>query len=304
MKKIEVNHDDKIFGDQPASLWNKIYDELVKQAIRFLSYEASIGILGKTGSGKSTLVNALFGSNVRETSTYKGCSRDVGTVTLEIDGKKLHLYDLPGAGESIERDREYSQLYKEILPKLDVVLWVIKADDRALTSDEVFYKEIILPYINESKTPILFVISNADKMEPSCYSKWDTSHNPPTLISIGDEQKANLANKINDVSRIFHVSEEIVIPVSSTGNFNLKNLLLKIVQSVPPEKKAAIYDRTEKSVRSEEAAKDASDGVISVLVGTIISILPVIAPNFTDDLKEAIEKAARLVWNKVSGWFD
>lgn len=297
------------FGAEYSGLWDRIRDELTKQAINALSYEPSIGILGKTGAGKSTLVNALFGSNVRDTSTYKGCSRDVGTVTLEMDGKKLYLYDLPGAGESMERDKEYAPLYKEVLPKLDVVLWVIKADDRALTSDEIFYKNIILPHLKETKTPLLFVLSNADKMEPTYDVKWDKSQNPPTVISLGEDQIKHLDLKMAEIAKIFHVDKSKVVAVSSTGKWNLKELTLKIIQSVPAQKKAAIYDRTEKDVRSEEATKETSDDVVDMLVDGIITALPVIAPELKvlhvviNTIKEPIKKAAKWVWNKVSGWF-
>ncbi len=42
----------------------------------------------------------------------------------------MTLVDLPGAGESLDYDREYPQLYKEQLPTLDLILWVIKAEER------------------------------------------------------------------------------------------------------------------------------------------------------------------------------
>ena len=43
------------------------------------------------------------------------------------------IVDLPGVGENGQRDQEYLTLYRRMLPELDLVLWVIKADDRALS---------------------------------------------------------------------------------------------------------------------------------------------------------------------------
>jgi predicted GTPase len=37
------------------------------------------------------------------------------------------LVDLPGAGEPLDYIRKYQQLYQEQLPKLDLILWVMKA---------------------------------------------------------------------------------------------------------------------------------------------------------------------------------
>ncbi len=35
------------------------------------------------------------------------------------------ITDLPGVGESRDRDAEYEALYRDILPELDLVLWLI-----------------------------------------------------------------------------------------------------------------------------------------------------------------------------------
>nr|MDN1197076.1 hypothetical protein [Escherichia coli] len=53
------------------------------------------------------------------------------------------ITDLPGVGESRDRDAEYEALYRDILPELDLVLWLIKADDRALSVDEYFWRHIL-----------------------------------------------------------------------------------------------------------------------------------------------------------------
>ncbi len=66
--------------------------------------------------------------------------------------KGLKLVDVPGVGESRDRDEEYSKLYASLLPELDLVLWLIKSDDRALASDENFYKNIVKPHIDEGKS--------------------------------------------------------------------------------------------------------------------------------------------------------
>lgn len=54
-------------------------------------------------------------------------------ITLSLkQGKGISLIDMPGVGESEQRDAEYAALYRRLLPELDLVLWVIKGDDRAL----------------------------------------------------------------------------------------------------------------------------------------------------------------------------
>jgi predicted GTPase len=50
------------------------------------------------------------------------------------------------------------------LPRLDLVLWLIKADDRALAVDEHFYHQVIGEAYRHK---VLFVISQSDKAEPT-----------------------------------------------------------------------------------------------------------------------------------------
>lgn len=68
----------------------------------------------------------------------------------------MTLMDLPGAGESGARDTEYSALYREQLPQLNLVLWLIKADDRALAVDEHFYRQVDWPRPGRRSCPIVW----------------------------------------------------------------------------------------------------------------------------------------------------
>ena len=112
---------------------------LIKRIEQILSYEPRIGLFGKTGAGKSSLWNALFGSEVSAISDVAACTRNPQEIFVQVGSAGVKLIDCPGIGESQERDAEYRQLYKKLLPELDVVLWLVKADDRALSSDEEFF---------------------------------------------------------------------------------------------------------------------------------------------------------------------
>ncbi len=57
----------------------------------------------------------------------------------------MSLMDLPGVGASNTRDTEHPALYRKHLPRLDLVLWLIKSDDLALAVDEHFYHQVIGP---------------------------------------------------------------------------------------------------------------------------------------------------------------
>ncbi|CTV96820.1 putative GTP-binding protein [Escherichia coli] len=84
------------------------------------------------------------------------------------------ITDLPGVGESRDREAEYEALYRDILPELDLVLWLIKADDRALSVDEYFWRHIL----HRGHQRVLFVVMQADKTEP-CH-EWDMAGIQPS----------------------------------------------------------------------------------------------------------------------------
>ena len=104
---------------------------LLQELNRLVTYEPVIGIMGKTGVGKSSLCNALFRSEVCTVNAVEACTRQPQRVRLRFGSHYLTLVDLPGVGESVTRDGEYRELYRDLMPQLDMVLWVLKADDRA-----------------------------------------------------------------------------------------------------------------------------------------------------------------------------
>jgi len=221
---------------------NKVFDHLrmspqKRQIIQLkleekLSYQPKIGIFGKTGAGKSSLTNALFGQDTCKISNVEACTRDPQEVTINMGGKGIKLVDVPGVGENQDRDEEYGKLYAKLLPELDLVLWVLKGDDRALSTDELFYKNIVKPHIDEGK-PFFFVLNQVDKIEP--YTEWDEENSKPSV-----QQAYNIDRKVNDVARIFECPPGKVIAVSANKNYNLDILVDSFIFELPREQKLTV----------------------------------------------------------------
>ncbi|WP_422527438.1 hypothetical protein [Serratia fonticola] len=72
--------------------------------------------------------------------------------------------DLPGVGETPEYDAEYLVLYRYLLAGLDLIIWVLRADERARTVDITTYRALLARGADPSR--FLFVLSQVDRIPP------------------------------------------------------------------------------------------------------------------------------------------
>ncbi|MBX6779209.1 50S ribosome-binding GTPase [Pseudomonas aeruginosa] len=279
--KDALKQDGQIGADFIGKIFNRVNS--------VLSYQPVVGVFGKTGAGKSSLCNAVFGKDVCEISDIAGCTRKPQEVILDIGGKGIKLLDVPGVGESNERDKEYAELYRSILPELDLVLWVIKGDDRAFSSDETFYKSLVRPYIDKGR-PFIIALNQVDKIEP--FREWDESAQKP-----GAKQAENIEQKRMSVAKIFDLPYSCVIPVSANEKYGLVQLVEKIIEVLPADKKAIVLDSVKAENRSENSKTEAKDGLISELFNIVTDIIPV-AP-----IAKAAVKLVTKVFSKIFSWW-
>lgn len=212
----------------------------IERAINHITgYVPKVGVFGKTGVGKSSLCNALFGQDVFAISDIQACTRNPQELVLSIsDGHGgIKLIDVPGVGENSQRDQEYDELYKRLLPELDLMFWVFKADDRANASDQDFYNRLISPYIQAGK-PFLAVLNQVDKIEP--FREWNEEQHTPGL-----RQLQNIKDKCSAVAHFLRLPLNQVIPVSAHEHYGLLELVDAIVHALPHEQKAIVLHTIE-----------------------------------------------------------
>jgi len=262
-------------------------ERILQQINQLTRYEPVIGIMGKTGSGKSSLCNALFSGDVSPVSDVEACTRKPLRFRLQLGKRFMTLVDLPGVGESQRRDTGYAALYREQLPRLDLVLWLIKADDRALAVDEHFYQQVI----GESyQHKVLFVISQADKAEPTSCEE-----------NLSKEQRQNISRKICQLHELFQPVNP-VCAVSVRMQWGLRVMAERMIRCLPREASSPVAIQLSAPLRTDAVNKKARDDfgeTVGSVLDTVSSMPLIPAPVRTiiQTVRDTVVSVARAVWN-------
>ncbi|PYZ81040.1 ATP/GTP-binding protein [Citrobacter koseri] len=210
--------------------------------------------MGKSGAGKSSLCNTLFSPPPASIDPVRGCTRRVHRYQVTRGPRILHIADFPGIAETPEPDRQYRRLYRAWAPKLDLIVWALKADDRAWKDDIRCYRELL----NTGAQPecFLFVLTQADKMEPC--REWDNANHQPSL-----HQSENLRAKTVLAGTLF-ATVHPVIAVSAMEHYNLEQWAEALIKALPVSSCSAVSRYLTPELRTECVQQTAREGFVSV----------------------------------------
>lgn len=157
-----------------------------------------IFLIGRTGVGKSSLINALCGAYIAKVSDTRSCTE--GTQIYECkDGDRvlMEILDTRGIAESESLDDKITaeemliEQINEFSP--DVAIFMLNCTHRDdVDTDVEFLKKVSKEYakVNKLTLPIVVVINKCDEMAPSRFK------NPL-------EYPENKKNKINEVVQYY-----------------------------------------------------------------------------------------------------
>lgn len=264
-----------------------VSERILQQINRLTHYEPVIGIMGKTGAGKSSLCNALFVGEISPVSDVAACTREPLRFRLQVGERYMTLVDLPGVGESGERDAEYAALYRAQLSRLDLVLWLIKADDRALAVDEHFYHQVIGEAYRHK---VLFVISQSDKAEP-------TSGGRP----LSTAQKQNISRKICLLHELFQPVNPICA-VSVRLQWGLRVMAERMIKCLPREATSPVVAQLQHPFRTtvvREQARDDFGETVGAILDTVSTfpLIPAPVRTIIQAVRSSVVSVARAVWD-------
>jgi len=199
---------DNLFGDK--NMQETIKNIRERRAPRFV-------LMGKTGAGKSSLINAIFGKYIAKASDIEFGTLKGEPYSYKFLGKTIfEVVDTRGVGDITEGQSSSSDTLKDTISKFspDAILFLLKGDDRAFQEEEMKeLKDSIKSFdyiIKETKVPIIVIVNQVDKIDPS-------DEIEPTKYS--QQKLGNINKKISLLFNFFKQNDINVIDIIPTSSF-------------------------------------------------------------------------------------
>lgn len=243
----EIQHDDSLSDDTKTQVLLNL-QKLKKTKVNIL-------VTGATGCGKSSTINALFGSEKAKVG------QGVNPETMEIqkfEYNNIILWDSPGLGDGKEADIRHS---KNIIDKLyekdsnddvliDLVLVILEGGTRDLGTSFELINQVIIPNLGEDKKRLLIAINQADQAMKGRYWNHQENRPEPELIKFLDEKVTSTQSRIKEATGVdvepIYYSAGYKDGDLSQNPYNLSKLLLFILRHTKEEKRAVFAQDTNK----------------------------------------------------------
>ncbi|MDC0831554.1 GTPase family protein [Geitlerinema sp. CS-897] len=211
-------------------------------------------LVGRTGAGKSSLINTLFQSERAEVDVLPSTDAVKQYVWESEEGETLTLWDTPGY-EQANRN-EFRELVLDYARTADAVLLVTPALDPALQMDADFLQDLAKEI---EDLPTIAIVTQIDRLRP--IREW----NPPYDWEGGDRPKEKSIREATHYRReqLGSLCKQVLPLVTrdeTTGRtpWNVEQLSVTVIEAIEPAKQL----RLARFLRDREAKVRAAAKII------------------------------------------
>ena len=164
-----------------------------------------VALIGRSNTGKSSLINAMFNTDIVRTSNTPGRTRLINF--FDTNGK-YRIIDLPGYGYSKINAQDSALINKYVTHYLrtrtNLTLIVLVVDINVITNKD----QEMVQVLKEAKHPFIIALNKTDKLAKSYFD-----------------------NHQQIIAQYLDVDSSLLIPVSAVKKTNLNTLLAVINKS-------------------------------------------------------------------------
>lgn len=195
-------------------------------------------IVGATGSGKSTTINAIFNLDVATVGD------GIDPETMDIQKYQLHdnlvLWDTPGLGDSIEKDKQHIAKIVSMLQKkdtdgnalIDLVLVIIDASSRYMETSYSLINDTIIPNMKE-KDRIIIALNQCEIAMRGKGFDYDKNKPNPELLNFLEDKLISVKRRIYESSNY----DCNVAYYSAETGYNVTEFFDLIIDNIPTSKR-------------------------------------------------------------------